>query len=318
MRKIDGHVHIVPAGLKGRVDERFKVRVEPYGIKRFADGSVYQFMPDYMADSCFEAETLIKCMDNQGIERAVVMQSLCLSFNEEVVKAVRRYPGRLAGAMIIEPRDPGCLKDMEYWRQQGLRVMKLELSTGLGFSHPNLYPGFKLDSELGQLIWRKAAETGITVTIDPGPIDSPGYQVEELHRIIPEYPELRMVICHLGFPEIGLNSNKTRYQRWQRMLSLAKYDNVWFDISAVPALFSQEGYPYQAAINYLRELIDKYGADKPIWGSDIPGIWVYATYPQMVEMWSNSTLLDQKEKELLFRENAQKAYFQNSINICYQ
>jgi predicted TIM-barrel fold metal-dependent hydrolase len=312
MGKIDGHVHIVPAGVKGRFDERFKVRVEPYGIKRFVDGSVYQFMPDYMADSCFEAETLIQCMDNQGIERAVVLQSICLSFNEEVVKAVRRYPVRLAGAMVIEPRDPGCLKEMEYWRQQGLTVMKLEMSTGLGYSHPNLYPGFKLDSELGHLIWRKAAETGITVTIDSGPIDSPGYQVEALQRIILQYRDLKMVICHLGFPEINLDKKAKRYHRWEQMLSLAKYEKVWFDISAIAALFNQEGYPYQSAITYLRELIDKYGADKPIWGSDIPGTWVFATYPQMVEMWEKSPLLNDKEKVRIFKENAIKAYFQTT------
>ena len=79
MRKIiDAHVHIVPAHLLGKIDRRFNVTIEAYGIKRFADGSVYQFMPDYLPESCFATDTLLKSMDNMGIEKAVIMQSPCL------------------------------------------------------------------------------------------------------------------------------------------------------------------------------------------------------------------------------------------------
>jgi hypothetical protein len=104
--KIDAHVHIVPAHLLGKTDRRFSVTIEPHGIKRFADGSIYQFMPGYLPGSCYPVDSLIGSMDDMGIEKAVIMQSPCFSLNEEVIHAVQKYPDRLRGSIIAATRVP--------------------------------------------------------------------------------------------------------------------------------------------------------------------------------------------------------------------
>ena len=163
MRKIiDAHVHIVPARLLGKTDPRFQVTIEAYGVKRFADGSVYQFMPDYLTDSCFATDTVLKSMDNMGVEKAVIMQSPCFSLNDDVIQAVRNYPDRLTGSMIIEPSDEACLQDIEHYHRRGLTVMKFEMSSGLGYTHSNMFPDLQFDSQLFEKIWAKAEELGIT------------------------------------------------------------------------------------------------------------------------------------------------------------
>jgi hypothetical protein len=155
---IDGHVHIVPAHLLGKTDPRFNVAIEPHGIKRFSDGSVYQFMPEHFYDSCYSVEGLNKSMDEMGIEKAVIMQSPCFILNEEVIQAVKKYPERLKGAMIIEPSGEICLNDIENWHSRGLTVMKFEMSAGLGYTHPNMFPDLEFDSPLFKKIWVKATE----------------------------------------------------------------------------------------------------------------------------------------------------------------
>ena len=306
---IDAHAHIVPAHLLGQTDGRFGVTIEEYGIKRFADGSVYQFMPDYMADSCYPVATLIRCMDNMGIEKAILMQSPCFSLNEAVAEAVRRFPDRLKGSMIIEPAEETCLRDIEANHRLGLTAMKFEMSAGLGYTHPNMFPDLEFDSPLFEKIWAKAEELGITITIDPGPIGGRGYQVEKLDRMIQKFSGLRFVVCHLGFPFQGLRSDAEKYRRWQEMASLAEYRNVWFDISALPALFSQEGYPFPAAMEFLSEFVAVHGADKPLWGSDVPGTLCYGTYAQLAEAFERCAVFTEEQKDLMFYQNARQAYF---------
>jgi predicted TIM-barrel fold metal-dependent hydrolase len=307
--KIDAHVHIVPAHLLGKTDHRFGVTVEAYGIKRFPDGSFYQFMPDFIPDSRYTAETLLRSMDNLGIEKGIIIQSPCLPINEDVIQAVRFHPERLKGAMIIEPRDEKCLKKIEVLYRRGLTVLKFEMSAGLGFSHPNMYPDLKFDSPLFQMICAKAEDLSITMVIDPGPIGSPGYQVAELNRTVRRFPKLRFVICHLGFPFPALKEDAAKYERWKEMTGLAMHGNVWFDISALPALFGQEGFPFPSASTFLREFIARFGAHKAIWGSDVPGTLCYATYAQLSDVFERSKLFTEQEKDFLFFQNAQRAYF---------
>lgn len=244
-----------------------------------------------------------------NIEKAVILQSPCLSFNPDEIAAVQAYPDRFRGAMILELSDRECLKEMTAANRQGLTVIKFEMSTGLGYTHPNLYPNLKFDSPLMETVWAQAEELGLTAAIDTGPIGSPGYQVEALERMVRRYPALRFVICHLGFPYQGLRDDTAGFRRWQAMTGLAQYPNVWLDAAALPVLFSEEGYPYASAMQYLREFIDAHGAVKPVWGSDIPGTLNYGTYAQLAAIFESCPLFTNEEKGLLFYENAQKAYF---------
>jgi predicted TIM-barrel fold metal-dependent hydrolase len=308
-RIIDAHAHIVPGYLLGKTDKRYSVTVEAYGVKRFSDDSIYQFMPDYLVDSCFSAETLIRLMSNMDIEKAILMQSPCFSLNEEVIQAVNDWPDRLRGSMVIEPWTEGCLKDIEDYHRRGLTAMKFEMSTGLGYTHPNMFPNLQFDSPLFEKIWAKAEELRMTVTIDPSSIDSPGYQVERLDRMIRKFTGLHFVICHLGFPFQGLHDNAQKHQRWQEMTSLADNKNVWFDISALPALFHEEGYPFPSAMELLHEFLIAHGAEKPIWGSDVPGTLCYGTYAQLADAFERCSLFTEEQKDRMFYQNAQEAYF---------
>lgn len=308
-RLIDAHVHIAPAHLLGRTDTRYPVTVEKYGRKRESDGRICQFMPAYMADSCFAADTLVEVLNASGVEKAVILQSHSLPINRDVADAVAAYPGRFAGAMIIEPSSEACLDDIRYWYNRGLSIIKFEMSPGLGMTHPNLYPDFDLASPLCQKIWSLAESLGITAVIDTCVIGSRGYQAEAIGQMAVNFPALHFVLCHLGFPFAGLRDDPDKYCRWLTSTGLTELKNVWFDVAALPALFRSEGYPYPSALSFLREFIDRYGSDKAIWGTDIPGTLSDATYTQMIGMFEKSLLFSEKEKEQLFSLNAEKAYF---------
>ena len=314
-RIIDAHVHIAPQHLLGKTDARFPTTVLPFGQKLESDGFISQFMPDYIENSAFETRVLIHAMDRAGIGKAVIMQSPCLSINDDVIDAVKAYPDRLCGAMIIDPGTDSCLEEMRRFSRAGLTVVKFEMSAGLGFSHPNMYPDLKFDSPLFQKIWTLSQDLGVTVTIDPSKIGGHGYQVEELGRMAEKFPDTRIVICHLGYPDADIKARPDRYHRWREMTNLAQFKNVWFDLAAMSALFSEEGYPYPTALSLLREFIDFHGPEKAVWGSDIPGTLTCATYRQMIDAFEKSPLFTESEKDHMFFQNAEKVYFKKRSDI---
>ena len=307
---IDAHVHIMPGRLEGTEDKRFGIRMGKYGLKIFPNGMGAPFLPNFMEKSEFSKEALIHVLDSYGVRKAVIMQSLCFKINEDIAEAVKSYPDRLRGAMAIEPKDDGVLDEIRYWHDQGLSVIKFEMSWPFGYTHPNAYPDLDFDSDLMNKVYALAGKLGLTVTIDTSPIGSKGYQPEALARAAEKNPGTRFVICHLGFPAIGLRDDPTKYERWRKMISLAAFDNVWFDIAAMPSVFRDEEYPYAEAAGFLREFIELYGP-KAIWGSDIPGTYVDATYREMVRMYTREGILSERERKQIFVTNAEKVYFAN-------
>ncbi len=304
MEIIDAHVHIVPRELLGKTDERFGLRVEPFGIKR-GGGEEIRFMPPYFADSAFPAEALLATLDEAGVRRAVIQQSFCHYDNEAVAAAVALAPERLSGAMVIEPRDESCLDAMTYWAGRCLRVMKFECSRGLGYTHPKAYPELRFDTPLFDRVFDRAEALGLTVTIDPGRRGDHCHDPDMLLRAVAAHPGLRFVICHLGFPAPVMSPEREKL--WRRMTALAERENVWFDAAAMPDLFAAEGCPWPGALACLRRFLDLYPG-KAVWGSDVPGTLCNAAYPQMRDAFLQSPLFTEKELQSLFSEAAKAAY----------
>lgn len=306
---IDAHVHLLPAHFLGQTDPRFGIKMDTYGRKVLPNGIGAPFAPNYLQDSTFSEDTLIHVMDCSGVEKAVIMQALCFKMNEDIALAVKKYPKRLRGAAAIEPKDESCWDEIQEWENKGLSVLKFEMSKPFGYSHPNAYPHLKFDSDVMDGVFRTAGTLGMTVTIDTSPVGEPGYQVEALESEIKRNPSTKFVLCHLGFPWPNIESDSVRYARWSQMVSLARYGNVWFDIAALPSLFREERYPYREGVSCVSKFIQQYGNSKAIWGTDIPGTYVDATYQQMVEMYTRSGLFSDDDLDAIFVKNAQDVYF---------
>lgn len=305
-KRIDAHIHLRPTGIAGTHDERFNVSYEKYGALTIMGDWKLQGMPEFCVDSEFSAETAVHQMDCFNIEKSIIMASA--SSNIEVsIEAIQKYPERLVGAMVI-PYDKTAVEYVERFYEMGFRVIKFETSTVLGYTHPTMYPDFKFNSHFLKKVYSICAEKKIAITIDPGVPFSKGYQVEELDEVINEYPETHFVIAHLGVPPYPYVAGNKTDIRWRQMLSLGKYENVWFDISAMPNLFKEEEYPYPTAIRLIKECVNQYGDDKIIWGTDIPSTYVNCTFRQMINLFEKCPLFSEEQKDLLFYINAKNAY----------
>ena len=300
MRLIDAHVHILPETALGSVNSRFGYEYAPYGFQKIPDVGGFQVMPPYVHDTQFTADTLVHMMDVYGVERAVIQQSILNEQNAAVADAVAKYPDRLSGSMILEP-GAHWREELLHWKEAGLQSIKFEMRAftmacpGIGYDHPWMHEMMAL-----------ARLENLTVVFDPAPVDFPVYRPELLYDALRGLAGLRVVICHLGYPK-PLRSEDAQ-KKWQDMTDLARLPGVWLDVSAMPDLFEEEGWPYPTAAALLRQVKDRAGAEKLIWGTDVPGTLCNATYPQMQRMFRIPGLLTEREQQLLFAENAEAAY----------
>ena len=102
MMVIDAHAHIYEI-LKG-YGAKGEFRPLGGGKGIWATGKIEQFFPAEYGDTGFYAETLIKLMDEGGIDRSVLLQGGNYGFhNDYMAEAASKYPERLTAVGAIDP-----------------------------------------------------------------------------------------------------------------------------------------------------------------------------------------------------------------------
>ncbi|MDO4548971.1 MAG: amidohydrolase family protein [Clostridia bacterium] len=306
---IDAHTHIFHADLEGFTDPYVKIRYEAFGGIRFENGAYFQKMPLFIRDCNFDAEMLIKLMDANSVSRTIIMQNGSPLFMGDTVKAVKAYPERISGAMVLNMEGENCLDEIEQYARSGLCAIKFDMNDDMGIISAHRFPGLQMNGELIYKVLHAAQKYALTVVIDTGKPAGPGYQADAYREIISAFKSVHFVICHLGRPFYAMNNNEGLGREVERMWRLAEYSNVWFDVAALAEVIAvAEEYPHPSCARFCREFIDRFGANKLIWGSDAPGTLSDNTYKQLINIYDHSPLFTQREKDLMFYENAIVAY----------
>jgi predicted TIM-barrel fold metal-dependent hydrolase len=161
-------------------------------------------------------------MDRAGVSHAVVLAltSRHLSVdvpNEFVAEYVATDPGRLVGFASVDPNDPDAPARLRYAvGDLGLRGVKL--------APP--YQDFHPHSDEAWAVYRAADALGAVVMFHQGAVSHRRGVLDHaqpllLDRVAREFPELRIVIAHMGQP-------------WPHEVVplLRKHPNVYADLSA--------------------------------------------------------------------------------------
>lgn len=270
------------------------------GRIRFATGAEMRILPEGMPGVAFTAEMLLEQMDGAGVDRAILLQAGLYGFhNQYACDAARKYPDRLSAAYTLDPF-VACAGDiMHRIGDMGGRILKFEISSGSGLT--GIHPYFRLDGPEMECVFEFMAGRDGTIVLDLGSPGMASYQVDLLRGIVRSYPGIRFVVCHLLAPD-GTNGSG-----WEKdILSLAS-DNVWFDIAAMPWNI-REPYPYPSSLRHVERAKALIGADRLIWGSDIPLLLTIMSYRQSFEYLRTSKDLTAPDLEKILAANARVAY----------
>jgi uncharacterized protein len=137
--------------------------------------------------------------------------------NDETAAFVRAHPDKLFGFLSVHPRDPGALDEIERAvKDLGLRGIKL------GPNYQNFDP---LGADAFR-VYARAQELNLPILFHQGTSPVRFADLDFAHprhadRIATRFPELRIVLAHLGHP-------------WQLdcIAVIRKHPNVYADISA--------------------------------------------------------------------------------------
>lgn len=301
MKIIDAHAHVAQyiAGFTSRGE----LRAIGKGKAQYASGEVFQMFPAEMGDIGVSPEELIKVMDENRVDKAVLLQGNFLGFqNEYTFQAVKKYPSRFVGAATY---DPFCIKvndvKKRLFDELGFKLVKFELSDGSGLMANR--PPLNLDGEVLNGCFKHAAEKNLTVVLDIGRPDRPCWQVDALSDAISKYPSVNFVICHLLAPQRGDN------ELLKRALGKLTKDNVFFDLASLANNQKPEVYPYPSAVNHLKTAKSIVGADKLMFGTDMPCTLARDSYAHMKDYIIKGEVFTESELEDVFYNTAERVYF---------
>jgi len=301
MKIIDAHAHVVQC-IAG-TGSQGELRPCGGGKAVYATGQVIQMLPKEFGEYDAKPEDLIKVMDAHGVEKAVLLQGNYFGFqNLYTHEAVQKYPDRFVGAATY---DPFCVQTEDIKRylfdELKFKIVKFEVSNGSGLmcNHPTV----DLDGEVMNQEYRYAAEHDLTFVIDIGRPRNNCWQVDALRSAILKYPDMKFVICHLLAPQLGDG------ELLKRSLEKLALPNVWFDLAALCLNSKPETYPYPTAREYVKYGVDIVGADRLMWGSDMPSAMTRDTYQHFIDFVKENPLLSEEDKKKIFYDNAQKVFF---------
>ena len=229
-------------------------------------------------------ETTIAAMDQAGISAGLISawwgpQGPMIS-NDEVAGFVKTYPDRFAGIASVNLHQPmegvrelrRCVRELGF---RGLRI--IPWLWDLPPDDRRYYPLYAECIELGIPFCLQVGHTG------PLCPSEPGRPIPYLDHVALEFPELKIVAGHIGYPWTA------------EMISLAmKYPNVYIDTSA----YKSNRYPREL-VDYLRG----HGRKKVLFGSNYPMLMPADCLRDLAAL-----ELDDETNGLFLRENARRVF----------
>jgi uncharacterized protein len=173
--------------------------------------------------------TKIQVMDRLGVACAVVSHTQCMSWdvaagNEIVRQAMREFPGRILGYLVLWPGDPLAVRrETELRLDQGFVGIKLHNANGFRYTDTGYEPSLALANERSLPI---LLHTWGDLYGDP--------TLDDVRTLATRYPNAAFLLAHAGvcsedkyvaiardFPNVYLDPTMSRTPRglWERLVA---------------------------------------------------------------------------------------------------
>jgi len=130
---------------------------------------------------------------------------------------------------------------------------------------------------------------------------------DELAYMLRRHPDLTVVLDHCMYPR---GSDGLRGEIIQRVLRLAENPNLYAKLTWLVDSSGRE-YPFEDTHPLVRAVIDAFGPERCVWGSDFPcELWTpKATYTQHYTLFRQALGLSDAERQAILIETPGKLWF---------
>jgi predicted TIM-barrel fold metal-dependent hydrolase len=200
-------------------------------------------------------EQFIADLDEAGFKLAVVLSD-SRTTPEKVSAFIKGEPERFVGFGYVNPLLPGASESvLRQRRELGLFGLKLYPTTD----------GYRADDHRAFRVYEAASSVGMPVLFHQAGMPVPHDLLEhtspsQVDVVASCFPELRIVLAHLGYPRVE-----------ETLYVARKHRNVWCDISWPYGDVNHPSYRYLLWRDLLTAL--NLGViDKLVFGTDYPGV----------------------------------------------
>lgn len=223
---------------------------------------------------------------------AIQTQTFYKFDNRYICDSARANPSWMVGVCNLDPdnpKSPEILKSLNRDCQvRGYRSIPSPSSK-------------KLDDPNVRRMWRAAADLGIVVNVLINRDNAAG-----LAKLLGEFPMLRVVLDH----SLNIKAGPELEPILADVLRLARFKNLHDKLTFLPT-GSASGYPCADMHPACMKIVEAYGGERCIWGSDFPcELWCpKVTYQQHLRIFTHDLPLKTKDREAILGGTARKLWF---------
>ena len=204
---------------------------------------------DFEAYLTTSLEDILEVEDEADMDVVVVMPKAELEAkNKELGEILRGNPRTIGCAMINPHKGAAAVSELKAAiTEWGLKGMKL-----MGAIHE-----FNVDDEITLPLMRTARELGIIVSIHSGPDNCQPARIANIAR---QFPEVPIVMDHMGFPDNVYDAIEAAEQNSNIYLgtTILRFHRRWAD------------NPDEAIPIEVKEAVERLGPERVVFGSNFP------------------------------------------------
>jgi len=201
-------------------------------------------------------ENQVEQMKDFGLKYTVLVNPRYYGWDNSYISySLHKYPNSFVAHGLINPEDPNVVERLRYWvKEHGFQ--------GMRFS-PIYHPGSTwLNSKEHYPLWQEAEKLNAVFNYYILP-----HQMPMLEDMAGRFPGVKIVVDHLGKPDLRLNDP---WPEFRKMFRLKKFPQVWISASEPYELSITKQYPYRDTISFFKATYEEFGGKQLIWGTGYP------------------------------------------------
>lgn len=239
----------------------------------------------------------VAMLDASGVDGAILVSAFTMYRYDAsyAIEVHRKHPGRFALVKPVDPADPAVAEIVTDWKRTpgtvGVRMLLVRSGLAADAADPGL-----------NRVLATAAKLSFPVNLHiAGRLDQ---GIELIRR----NPDTQIIVDHLGLvqphePPVP----EAPWAELDKVLSLAKLPNVAMKITGACTL-SRKPYPFDDIWDPVCRMIDAFGIDRCLWGTDWTRAVAFLTHKQGTDVFRDTSRLSASDKAKLMGENTARLY----------
>jgi predicted TIM-barrel fold metal-dependent hydrolase len=228
-----------------------------------------------------------------GVERACAIQtsSFYRFDNRYLADATKANRSWVAGVCTLDPDDPHSPGQLvHYAREYGVKGMRSIPARGGRLDHPGV-----------RALWKAASDNGLVINVLIN-----RDKTEECDRLLGDFPNLNVVLDHC----LNLRKGDGYEETLRDVLRLGRRKNLHAKLTYL-ATGSDEPYPCASMHKSCLQIIEAYGPERCVWGSDFPNaLWTpKVSYGEYLRIFTEALPLRATARDQILGTTASRLWF---------